>query len=490
MSVYSAVDRLVDYAVGNLCLSPRDVVYARNTVLGILGADAYPGDSGARCGGESAPDALLAALDAACIETGLFGADEREKYNDAVMGALSLSPSAAEELFHRKFSAEGAKSAADWLYDYSVRNNYVQKAKLDADPRFEAEGLIVTVNKAKPEFRDPQKAASGNAVRGGYPRCTICRENEGFFGRSKRTLRTVGIRLGGEKWFWQFSPYGYFYRHGIAVNEKHVPMHIDRQTFVRLLDFVDLFPHYFIGCNAPLPRIGGSVLAHDHYQGGGETLPLQRAGAAIRMQSGDFPGAAVDVLDWPGTAVRVSGSRDAVIELSDRIRIGWENYRNDGLGIFPFDGEGAHNAVSPTAVRTDGGYAMNIILRSNITSAQYPDGVFHAHPEFHAVKKESIGLIEAQGLFILPGRLSGPLAAMEDLLVAGSPLSADMQEFSLVYRETKGLCPARPSRKEARRALERELAGICRRILENTAVFKRPSLTAEFLKGLGFVCHE
>lgn len=483
---YQYIGGLVRYAEKNLGLSPRDSIYARNTVLGILGLDSYGGVCAEEVNDET-PDALLAGLDDACIAAGLFTAEETEKYNDAVMGALALSPAEVNERFSDILEKYGSEKATAWLYDYSVKCDYVKKSKLDANPRFGSNGLVITVNKAKPEFRDPKKAASGNSTAGGYPKCTICRENEGYYGRNKRTLRTVDIKLGGEDWFWQFSPYGYFREHGIAVNSRHIPMHIDEDTFVRLTDFVDIFPHYFIGCNAPLPRIGGSVLAHDHYQGGGEVLPLHRAGAAIALESA-VKGVSAAVLDWPGTAVRISGrNKAAVVSACELVRKAWAGYRNDELGIINEDSDGVHSAISPTAIKTADGYEMTVILRNNVTSEKYPDGVFHAHPEFHAIKKESIGLIEAQGLFILPGRLEKQLGEIERRLVSGKELPEDMTGFGGIYEEIKTLAPDRPTAAQAHEAVVKELGGVCYRILENTAVFKTQKQTAEFLTAAG-VC--
>ena len=208
---------------------------------------------------DACPEAPLSALLDACVEEKLFAEEQRGYVADQVMGELSLSPKDVDDKFHALMASKGSKAATEWFYDYSVKSDYVKKSALDKNPRFESEGLIITINKAKPEFRDPKKAASGNSVKGGYPKCVICHQNEGFSGRNKRTLRTVDVVLDGQKWFWQFSPYGYFYQHGIAVNYEHIPMHVDRGTFTRLMDFVDLFPHYFIGSNAPLERIGGSV---------------------------------------------------------------------------------------------------------------------------------------------------------------------------------------------------------------------------------------
>ena len=484
--ISAAVDRLIAFAEQNLELDARNACYARNTVLDIVGAETYTEQPDVVYGGESCAQ-LLSELTDACVAEGLISEEEKDRCEDEVAGALMLSPKEVEEEFSRR-AAKSSKDATEWFYRYSVACDYVKKEKLDKNPRFTAKnGLIVTINKAKPEFRDPKKAASGNSTKGGYPKCTICRENEGYAGRQKRTLRTVGLRLGGQDWFWQYSPYGYFYQHGIAVNCKHTPMHVDSATFNRLMDFVDQFPHYFIGCNAALPLIGGSVLAHDHYQGGGETLPLQTAKIAIALKHEKYPDVEVGVCDWFGTAVRVTGkNRDSVAAVSEIIRKGWVEYGDRERGIIPYDENGIHSAISPTVVKAERGYEMTIILRNNITSEQYPDGVFHAHPEFHVIKKESIGLIEAQGLFILPGRLEKQLKEVEECLVNGCGLPKELSEFSMICEETRERCPEHPTAEQASEAMREELASVCERILQNTAVFKTHRETEEFMKGLGF----
>ena len=356
---------------------------------------------------------------------------------------------------------------------------------LDKNPRFDTEnGLTITINKAKPEFRDPKKAKAGNSVDGGFAKCVICRENEGFAPRNKRNLRTVSITLGGKPWFWQYSPYGYFHEHGIAVNCEHTPMHIDRQTLENLVDFVDKFPHYFIGCNAPLERIGGSVLAHDHYQGGGEILPMHKAKAVHTLKHKDYPNAIIEVVDWQGTVVRVcSHSRRDIVELCEKVRSAWVSYNNPELGIINEDSEGIHNSISPTVVKTERGYEMSVILRSNVTSEKYPEGVFHAHPEFHVIKKESIGLIEAQGLFILPGRLEGELSEIEKIIEENRQLPPEYAAFKLVYYETKAIYES--EKIDVHGAMKKELGSICSRILKNTAVFKDRQQTIKFMTDLG-----
>ncbi len=216
----AVIDKLVCYARKNLGLSAENEIYARNAVLDVLGSPDYA-FTGETCT-DTAPDMLLGELASVCGEEGIFTGDEREEYADKVMGALTLSPSEIRRRFARRLKVN-SKSATDWFYSYCVKNDYVKKSRLDKNPRFEEGGLVITINKAKPEFRDPKKAASGNSVKGGYPKCAICRENEACPVRNKRTLRTVDLLLDGEKWFWQYSPYGYFYQHGIAVNCEHTP---------------------------------------------------------------------------------------------------------------------------------------------------------------------------------------------------------------------------------------------------------------------------
>lgn len=484
--VYRSIDALLSYATEYLYLSRKNVDFIRNGIFRLLGLDSYAGSEMVEPDRKPLED-LLSDFTQAAIAAGLFGPEKAEYYCDAVMGEMMLSPKEVQTFFDSKIEDVGSKAALDWFYRYCIKSNYVKKAVLDKNPRFNSQGLIITINKSKPEFRDPKSAVSGNSTKTGYPKCNICHENEGFAGRNMRTLRTIDITIGGEAWFWQYSPYGYFNQHGIAVNYKHTPMHVDRKTFIRLMDFVDMFPSYFIGCNAPLERIGGSILAHDHYQGGGEILPMFKTGAAYTLRWGKYPDTVVEVLDWAGTVIRiVSKYRKYIEEIGESIRAKWVSYENRALGIIPEDENGSHNAISPAVIRTTRGYEMNIILRSNITSEQYPDGVFHAHPEFHMIKKESIGLIEAQGLFILPGRLEKQLGEIEELIFAGKPLPDDLREFSLVYDEVKERVGRVSDMGSVKAAMREELGSICNRILENTAVFKDKRQTMLFLNELGF----
>ncbi|KFJ01200.1 galactose-1-phosphate uridylyltransferase [Bifidobacterium stellenboschense] len=484
--VYASIDALLDYAVRRLELNPLDVDWKRNQVLELLGLGTYHA-TGETCGEPLLPDAMLERFRTAIVDAGLCDADESQHMADGAMGLLSARPSGVAARFAQEERIGGGMDAMRWLYDYCVANNYVKKGALDHNPRFDSHGLTVTINLAKPEFKDMRRAAAGNAVAGGYPACTICHTNEGYAPRGRRTLRTIPVTLGGEPWFWQFSPYGYFNQHGICVNMEHTPMHVDRDTFSDLIDFVERFPGYFLGCNAALPRIGGSVLAHDHYQGGGELMPMHKAAAWRTFTVPGRDDVEVEILDWPGTAVRVvSPSRKAIVATSDLIRRAWIDHDDPEHGIASHDADGnRQSALSPSVIRTDRGWEMHLIFRNNAVSERYPQGVFHAHPEHWAIKQEPIGLIEAQGLFILPGRLVGQLAAIEDALVHGKGLPDGMDEFGLVWDELTAALDGGRDRETVRAAIRDELGSVCERILANTAVFKDRTFTAAFLADLG-----
>ena len=505
--VYASIDALIDYALAHLDLDPRNADWTRNQIFALFRLDSYPGPKtttsaasvsdvvqdivGSRSQapyGEKTPDPLHAPVRAAAPTAGLFKPEEGPAYADTIMGILSANPADLDDRFLLVEHRDGGMAAMQWFYDYCVANNYVKRAQLDRNPRFDSHGLTVTINLAKPEFKNMKKAAAGNAVAGGYPKCTICHENEGFAGRDKRTLRTLPVTLGGESWFWQFSPYGYFDQHGICVNTDHTPMHVDRDTFGHLLDFVDRFPGYFLGCNAALPRIGGSVLAHDHYQGGGELLPMHKAATWAAFTLADYPDAVVEILDWPGTAVRVvSKSRQSIIDVSDIIREAWVGYDDAANGIASHDADGnRQSALSPSAIITERGYEMSLIFRNNAISDEYPEGIFHAHPEYWPVKQEPIGLIEAQGLFILPGRLVDQLGIVEEALAEGRDLPDEVSEFSLEWGELAETLAGNHDREAIHQAVRDELGSVCYRILGNTAVFKQKATTQTFLESLGF----
>lgn len=479
MTIFECLNNLIHFAKRRLDLKEQDVSFVTNYLLDTLRLGYWQDTPVSEIDDVAL---LLEQFTQTAVEQGIFEKQDGAYYCDKIMGVLSNLPSVVDDKFQAIKTQSGSKVATEWLYDYCVNNNYVKKSVLDKNPRFDSNGLVVTINLAKPEFRDPNKAKAGNSVAGGYPKCVICRENEGLLSRNKGTLRTVSLTLDGKPWFWQFSPYGYFYQHGIAVNCNHTPMKVDKQTFVNLLDFVDQFPHYFIGCNAALERIGGSVLAHDHYQGGGEILPMHKAQLKTQLFAKGYEDLQIGVVDWPGTVLRISGTdKEKIVELSNVVATAWANFTDEKQNLRCKTGDARHHSVSPTVVKRGNEYEMSIILRSNLTSQQYPDGIYHAHPEYHVIKKESIGLIEAQGLFILPGRLVDELQQVKQCVVCGK-LSEQLKQFDLVYKETLVLYNGGLDVDEA---MQCELGSICYRILQNTAVFASEKQFLTFLAQSG-----
>ncbi len=487
--VYLAIDELIYYAENCLLLDEYDLDWTRRAICNILGMDSYAPQEidYEKVEGLDRPDELIDALTDIASGLGLIGPSDVEETADKVMGALSVLPSEINDIF----GSLGGKKAMDFLYDYSVRNGCVRKTALERNIRFKSGytrlGLEITINKARPEYASADEAERGNTPDGGYPECSICADNEGWSGTGRCALRTVRLTLGGREWFWQFSPYGYLGKHGIAVTLAHEPMRVTDDTVVELMDFVDMFPNFFIGCNAALPGAGGSVLSHEHFQGGEEMLPITKAKAKLRLTYPKYPLAEVEVLDWYDSVIRVtSQSRMVMREIASDIRRGWENYTDRERGIIAQDGDGKHNAVSMTMRKiSNGRYCLDITLRSNVCSDEYPDGVFHTHPEYRALKKEPNGLLEAQGLFVLPGRVDGEMTRLSECLVGKQPLPDDMKDYALLYDEIVENNGADMSKVDAGIYIKEEFGSVCERILGNIAVFKTPEETAEFLTGLG-----
>ncbi len=486
MSVDGGIGRLVAYAEKYLELSPRDAVYATNRLLDALGRTAYTAEET----GEppELPDAILREIFAALDEAGV--PYDAATLGEKLMDAVCMRPSEFEARFASQMQASPAQATA-WAYDYAVHSNYVKKSAVAKNLKWTAEnGLEITINLSKPEKNNKDLQKQLTTVSTDYPKCTICRENEGYerAGFSRRNMRTVSLTLGGEPWFWQYSPYAYFNEHGIAVSCRHTPMKLDGGTVEKLFDFTDLFPHYFIGNNAPLPRAGGSILMHDHFQGGNAVLPMQRAGVRAKLHSAAHPSAEVSLIDWYNTALRLEGTRSEVAALAADIVAAWRTYECAEAEILPFTGETPHSTASCIARKTAKGYRLEIILRNNRTNERHPDGIFHAHREYHAIKSESIGLIEAMGLFVLPARLKRQLADVRATL-AGEKSALDEGNEIFAPILEKLLARYGADAAHAEEIVKREVEETCANILGNTAVFKRDKTgdraLAEFLSQAG-----
>lgn len=505
------VEKLIAYARAFLHLGELDEIYFRNLLLKELGLSApYGGELDlAYIKDMQVPDDLLIELCDYAVSQGFIEEEERERYSAYMMGMLSPLPSEVNRVFHLLREKFGPQQACDYLYALSVKNNYIQKTAIDRNLKWEApcgaNTLEITINLSKPEKsnKDIAKALAQPKSDVKYPECLLCKENEGFCGTethpARGNLRTVSLKLDGEDWFVQYSPYSYYDEHCIAINKAHRPMHVDGGTIAKLLDFVDYFPNYFIGSNAALPIVGGSILAHEHFQGGRHLMPMHKAKAYKIFHSEEFPQVEISVLDWYNSVVRlVSAGRKEIAELAAKIIDTWTDYEDVEADIVSHTGETPHNAVTPIVRMADKNkYCVELILRNNRTSDEYPDGIFHAHPEYHNIKKEGIGIIEVMGLFILPGRLKTQLADIADILSGKKAYDAqalENPEHTLyVHRAAIGALirdnGTVKDRAKAEKIVRKYVDDTCVGILENTGVFKRTeSGRAAFAKFLSVVC--
>lgn len=428
-----SIRQLVDYGVRTGLLEACDRAYAVNALLEELKLDSYadPGDVSEA----PLPDILTALMDDAHAR-GVLPEDSivyRDLFDTALMGRLTPRPSEVNRRFAALY-AQSPETATDWYYAFSQDTNYIRRDRIVKDVQWKAPTeygeLDITINLSKPE-KDPRAiAAARNLPASAYPRCLLCRENEGYAGRvnhpARQNHRVVPITINDSPWFLQYSPYVYYNEHCICFNAEHIPMKIDRACFGKLLDFVRQFPHYFVGSNADLPIVGGSILAHDHFQGGRYVFAMERAPIEHTLTFTGFEDIRAGIVRWPMSVIRLTGTEPArLVDLADRILNRWRGYTDEAACIFAqTDGE-PHNTITPIARRRGADYELDLVLRNNLTTEEHPLGLYHPHAELHHIKKENIGLIEVMGLAVLPARLKTELAAVADALVAGRDLSAD-----------------------------------------------------------------
>ena len=496
--------RLVDFAEAKGLIEAADRKYTFNRLLEVVQLDAPECEAPER---ETAPATATRYLDALAeiaAARGLFAdsVERRDLFTARVMGELTPHPALVREKFARLY-ADSPKKATAWFYQLCRDVDYIRVDHIARNARFfedsPAGRLVITINLSKPE-KDPRDiAAARNAVQANYPKCMLCPENPGYAGRlgfpARQNHRMIPLTLGGQPWHMQYSPYLYYNEHCIVLNDKHVPMRISHDTFVRLFDFVDQFPHYFLGSNADLPIVGGSILTHDHFQGGDYHFPMDNAGVRIPLRT---PTAEVEgwVVDWPMSCVRLmSANREALTALADRLLEAWRGWSDPECGIYA-ETDAPHNTVTPVLRRLNGRYQLDLVLRNNRTDAEHPLGIFHPHDDLHHIKKENIGLIEVMGLFNLPGRLLSELGALEDYLTGRTPLSNVPAEDSPLAKHYTWLCEIAGrtgtalTAEEAKAAIRRELAVKCARVLADAGVYKNtPEGNAgivRFLESIGY----
>ena len=429
------IQALVAYALDTGLIEPCEQVWAVNALLEALGLDSYTEPETPAERPVDLPTVLTALMDDAHAR-GVLKEDSvvyRDLFDTKLMGMLTPRPAQVIGKF-QALCAESPEKATDWYYKFSQDTNYIRRDRIAKDVKWiaptEYGDLDITINLSKPE-KDPKAiAAARNLPASAYPRCQLCAENEGYAGRvnhpARENHRIVPITINGSPWFLQYSPYVYYNEHCICLNSEHVPMKIDRACFAKLLDFVGQFPHYFVGSNADLPIVGGSILAHDHFQGGHYTFAMEKAPVETPFTFPGYEDVKAGIVKWPMSVVRLTAADPArLIDLADKILLSWRGYTDEAAFIFAeTDGE-PHNTITPIARRRGSDYELDLVLRNNITTAEHPLGVYHPHAELHHIKKENIGLIEVMGLAVLPARLKEELAAVAEALASGADLRAD-----------------------------------------------------------------
>ncbi len=474
---------LADYGVQNGLIEERDRTWAVNQILDALRLDEYTEPQEALEWNDMGLDSLLTPILDDAAARGIISDDitSRDLLDTKLMGILTPRPSQVNTWFQNRY-AKSPEEATDWYYRFSQATDYIRRYRICKDVKWvtpTAYGdLDITINLSKPE-KDPKAiAAAKSAPQSGYPKCQLCRENEGYAGRASHPARgnhrLIEVVINKEQWFLQYSPYVYYNEHCIVFNGRHVPMKIDHSTFRKLLDFVAQFPHYFVGSNADLPIVGGSILSHDHFQGGRYSFAMEKAPIEGQVSFPGFGDVEAGVVRWPMSVLRLRcADRERLVELADRILSAWRGYTDEAAFIFAeTDGE-PHNTITPIARMRAGKFELDLVLRNNITTEEYPLGVYHPHQELHHIKKENIGLIEVMGLAVLPARLKGEMARLGELLVSGGDpaQNPELEKHAAWAAELRQRHQF--TAENVDEILRQEIGAVFAKVLEHAGVFKR-----------------
>lgn len=489
-----AIAQLISYALEKRLIQPEDRMWTVNTLLEALALDGCALPEELPPAGELSA-ALEALLDDA-VERGVLKEDTvtyRDLLDTRLMGILTPRPSQVIGQF-RSLYRQAPEKATDWYYQFSQDTNYIRRDRIARDVQWKVETeygqLDITINLSKPE-KDPKAiAAARNLPASAYPRCQLCAENEGYAGRvnhpARQNHRIIPITINGSPWYLQYSPYVYYNEHCICLNREHTPMKIDRACFGKLLDFVRQFPHYFVGSNADLPIVGGSILAHDHFQGGRYTFAMERAPVETPFTFPGYEDVRAGIVKWPMSVVRLTcADPERLIDLADKILLSWRSYTDREAMILAETGGEPHNTITPIARRRGEAYELDLVLRNNLTTPEHPLGLYHPHAELHHIKKENIGLIEVMGLAVLPARLKAELAAVADKLVSGEdlrddPLTASHSDWAEEFRNRYALTAG-----NALDVVYHEVGLVFAKVLEHAGVYARTPVGQEaFLRFL------
>ena len=489
-----AVSKLITYALRTGLIEECETLWAVNTVLDALKLDSYT-DPQQEWGEICLAEVLEELMDDAYAR-GVLKENSvvyRDLFDTELMGRLTPRPAQVIRAFQDLYQESPVK-ATDWYYKLSQDTNYIRRDRIAKDMQWKSPTeygeLDITINLSKPE-KDPKAiAAARDLPASNYPRCALCAENEGYAGRvnhpARQNHRILPITINGSPWFLQYSPYVYYNEHCICLNREHTPMKIDRACFGKLLDFVRQFPHYFVGSNADLPIVGGSILAHDHFQGGHYTFAMEKAPVETPITFPGFEDVECGIVKWPMSVVRISSEEPGrLVDLADRILAAWRGYTDEAAMILAeTDGE-PHNTITPIARMRQGRYELDLVLRNNLTTEEHPLGLYHPHAELHHIKKENIGLIEVMGLAVLPARLKEELAAVADALVTGADLRGNAltekhADWAEGFRDNYTI-----TRENALEIVQLETGRVFAKVLEHAGVYARtPEGKRAFLRFL------
>ena len=478
--IYGIIDLLVDYALKTGLIGENERIYTRNRILDVLREDSYEQEQSP--GEKSLPEILKILTDHAvskklCSDT----TESRDIFDTRLMNCLTPRPAEVERIFREHYS-RSPRLSTDYFYKLCGDVNYIRRDRIARDRRWKYNSeygeLDITINLSKPE-KDPRDiAAAGKAASVSYPLCQLCRENMGYAGRighpARANHRIIPLKLTDGDWFLQYSPYVYYNEHCIVFNSSHVPMRISKETFARLFDFVGQFPEYFVGSNADLPIVGGSILSHDHFQGGRYTFAMERAQEEFSFTVGGYEQISCSVIKWPLSVIRLRGrSSREIAALADYILQKWRGYTDQASMILAETDGIPHNTITPIARRRGDAFELDLCLRNNLTTEEHPLGLYHPHEQRHHIKKENIGLIEVMGLAVLPSRLQKELQLMEDLIADGRELTSEppVQKHAAWAQGFVGELYGKP-RESIRIRLEQEVGRVFVNVLEDAGVYK------------------
>lgn len=490
--IYQHLTSLIQKATEAELIEKIDQIYVRNQIMNLLHLESFPSNV-ADLTSHSIPDLLEKIVDYAVDNSVIEDVfDDKEILTANIMNCFVARPSVVNETFNCRYE-QSPEAATNYFYHLSKNSNYVQMNRIQKNIHFKAKTaygeLDITINLSKPE-KDPEQLKREREMKqkaAVYPPCVLCVENEGYTGRTgypaRANHRVIQVALMGERWYLQYSPYVYYNEHSILLAEEHRDMKIDKKAFERLLTFTEKFPHYFIGSNADLPIVGGSILSHDHYQAGRYEFAMTNAPDAFSFALDSYPAVSASVLKWPLSVIRLQGTqKKTLLQAAAFILQTWKAYSDELADVKAFSGDTPHNTITPIARMRDGIYELDLVLRNNRTSEEHPMGIFHPHADVHHIKKENIGLIEVMGLAVLPARLKHELADIKQYLLGRENKVALLhQEWANQMKDVYGTLS---DTNQVDDILEKELGKKFTKVLEDAGVFKTRKAFKRFIDTL------